>query len=77
MKMTTFFNDIDSFAEITCEHAEAMKTMFRTIARLTEDTDIKALCVHGELLAMMQGNDIETLQEKAKHSSTLAGNRSH
>lgn len=56
--------DVECIANITVEQSEAMGTFFRTIARLTDDKEIKALCEHGALQAAMQGNDIDVLRER-------------
>ena len=55
--------DIECMANITYEQAMAMEVMFKTIARLTTDEDIKALCRHGALQAALQGNDIDCTRE--------------
>jgi hypothetical protein len=57
--------DIECLAHITCEQAEAMGAMFRSIARLTEDKEIRELCAHGGLQANLQGNDIDVIRERA------------
>lgn len=57
--------DIECTAHITFEQAEAMGALFRTIARLTADNEVKALCSHGALQADMQANDIDVIRERA------------
>lgn len=64
--------DIEVTAGATCEQADAMETMFRAIARLTDDKEIQGLCAHGAMMAAIQGNDIDSLRERAI-SSGLAG----
>ena len=56
---------IECVANITHEQAMAMGAIFRSIARLTDDREIKALCEHGALQADLQGNDIDVLRERA------------
>lgn len=57
--------DIECAASITGEQANAMATLFRAIARLTDDDDIKGLCEHGSLQADLQSNDIDVIRERA------------
>lgn len=56
--------DIEANACITGEQADAMGALFRTIARLTEDREIRELCAHGALQADLQGNDIDVIRER-------------
>jgi len=56
---------LECVANITCEQAEAMGSMFRAIARLTDDEVIKGLCEHGRLQADLQANDIDVIRERA------------
>jgi hypothetical protein len=66
--------DIECLAHITCEQAEAMGALFRSIARLTEDKEIRELCAHGGLQANLQGNDIDVIRERAmKAGLAMAG----
>lgn len=58
-------NDIDGSASIAYEQAEAISAIFRSIARLTTDREIKALCMHGALQADLQANDIDVIRERA------------
>jgi hypothetical protein len=62
---TVAVTDIENTAAITYEQAEAMGALFRSIARLTDDREIRALCGHGALQADMQANDIDCLRERA------------
>ena len=57
--------DIECMAGIAMGQAETMGTMFRTIARLVEDKDVRALCAHGVLQAELLHNDVDVLQERA------------
>lgn len=65
--------DIENTAGVACEHADAMATMFKTIARLTSDPEIQGLCFHGALLANLQGNDIDGLRERALDVGLVGG----
>ena len=56
--------DIECFAAITFEQAETMGALYRTIARLTDDKEVKALCSHGALQADSQANEIDCLREQ-------------
>ncbi|ALV55220.1 hypothetical protein A8F72_02975 [Burkholderia cenocepacia] len=58
-------DDIEGTASITYEQAEAMSAIFRSISRLTDDREIKALCEHGALQADLQANDIDVIRERA------------
>jgi hypothetical protein len=58
-------DDVECMAHITFEQAEAMDALFRSIARLTADSEIKGLCAHGALQADLQGNDIDVIRERA------------
>ncbi|WP_321955376.1 hypothetical protein [Burkholderia cenocepacia] len=58
-------DDIEDTANITYEQAEAMSAIFRSISRLTDDREIKALCEHGALQADLQANDIDGIRERA------------
>lgn len=58
-------DDIEDTANITYEQAEAMSAIFRSISRLTDDREIKALCEHGALQADLQANDIDVIRERA------------
>lgn len=58
-------DDIEDTANITYEQAEAMGAIFRSISRLTDDREIKALCEHGALQADLQANDIDVIRERA------------
>jgi hypothetical protein len=58
-------SEIEANACITGEQADAMGAMFRTIARLTEDREIRQLCAHGSLQADMQSNDLDVIRERA------------
>lgn len=57
--------DIKDIANITYEQAEAMSAIFRSISRLTDDREIKALCEHGASQADLQANDIDVIRERA------------
>jgi len=50
-----------------------MGSLFRTIARLTDDVDVKALCVHGALQADLQGNEIDALRERGMKAGFAVG----
>ena len=65
--------DIECAAYITGEQADAMGTLFRSIARLTEDKEIKGLCEHGALQADLQGNDIDVMRERAVRAGFAGG----
>lgn len=56
--------DIEANACITGEQADAMGALFRAIARLTDDREIRELCAHGALQADLQGNDIDVIRER-------------
>jgi hypothetical protein len=58
-------DDIESVGNITYEQAEAMGALFRVIARLTGDHEVKKLCEHGALQADLQANDIDVIRERA------------
>jgi hypothetical protein len=58
-------SEIEATACITGEQADAMGAIFRTIARLTEDREIRQLCAHGALQADMQSNDLDVIRERA------------
>ncbi|AOL05364.1 MULTISPECIES: hypothetical protein [Burkholderia] len=58
-------DDIEYTANITYEQAEAMSAIFRSISRLTDDREIRALCEHGALQADLQANDIDGIRERA------------
>jgi hypothetical protein len=55
---------LECMANITGEQAEAMSSMFRAIARLTNDEIIIGLCEHGRLQADLQANDIDVMRER-------------
>lgn len=59
-------SDVECIASITIEQSEAMGAFFRTIARLSDDKEIKALCEHGALQAALQWNDIDVLRERVE-----------
>lgn len=69
--------DIQCMAGITYEQAEAMGALFRTIARLSDDREIKALCAHGALQADMQANDIDVVHERATKAGLITEVRNH
>lgn len=58
-------SDIECTSDITYEQAEAMGAIFRSIARLTDDSEVKKLCEHGALQADLQANDIDVIRERA------------
>ncbi|WP_025917813.1 hypothetical protein [Herminiimonas sp. CN] len=64
--------DIECVANITVEQAEAMGALFRTIARLTDDNEVKALCDHGALQAELQAGDIDVIRERAMKAGLVA-----
>jgi len=64
--------DIECVACITLEQAEAMGALFRTIARLTDDRDLKTLCRHGALHADLQADDIDVLRERTLKAGLVA-----
>lgn len=64
--------DIECFAHITFEQAKAMGAMFRAIARLTDDREIKGLCEHGDLQAELAANDIDVLRERVVRAGLAA-----
>lgn len=57
--------DIERATYVTGQQSDALVTFFRTIARLTDDVDIRGLCESGELQAEMQANDIDALRYRA------------
>jgi hypothetical protein len=63
--------DIECMANITWEQADAMGALFRTIARLTDDKEVKALCNHGALQADLQANDIDVIRERSMKAGLL------
>jgi hypothetical protein len=65
-------NDIECLSNMALEQAETMAALFRTIARLTDDRDIKSLCNHGALQAELQANDIDLLFERAMKAGFAA-----
>ncbi len=69
--------DIECTANITFEQAEAMGAMFRAIAKLTDDRDVKALCRHGALQAELQASDIDVIRERAMKAGLVAEARNH
>jgi hypothetical protein len=64
--------DIECFALIAFEKAEGMEAIFRTIARLTDDADIKALCGHGAFQAFTQAIEIDGIKERVFDSGLIA-----
>lgn len=57
-------SEIEDIAELAHAQAAVISTLFRSIARLTDDTEIKGLCSHGLLQSEMQANDIDVLRER-------------
>lgn len=57
-------SDIEDIAELAHAQAAVISTLFRSIARLTDDMDIQGLCSHGLLQSEMQANDIDALRER-------------
>ncbi|MBM2767061.1 hypothetical protein [Burkholderia anthina] len=70
-------DDIEGTANITYEQAEAMSAIFRSISRLTDDREIKALCEHGALQADLQANDIDVIRERAVKAGLNASGVRH
>jgi hypothetical protein len=64
--------DIDNAAHVNREKAEALATMFRTIARLTKDLEVIGLCDHGALQADLLESDISILHERALSAGVVA-----
>lgn len=64
--------DIECLSHITMEQSEAMGTLFRTIARLTDDEEVMKLCKHGALQADLQHNDIDVIRERAMKAGLIA-----
>ena len=64
--------DIECSMNIAFEGAEAMGAIFKTIARLTDDKEIKALCSHAALIAELQSNDLDALRERAMKAGLVA-----
>jgi hypothetical protein len=64
-------SEIEATTCIAGEQADAMGAMFRTIARLTEDREIRQLCAHGALQADMQSNDLDVIHERATKAGVL------
>lgn len=58
--------DIECLSNISGEQANAIKTIFRTIGRLTDDAEIKGLCEHGSLQAEMLFGDLDVIREQAE-----------
>ena len=64
--------DIECFAAVVLEQAKAMSALFRTIARLSDDKEVKELCSHGALQADLQANEIDCVREQvAKAGFTM------
>jgi hypothetical protein len=59
-------------ANITFEQAEMMRTLFRTMARLTDDDEVKALCAYGASQADSQANGIGVIRERAMKAGLIA-----
>lgn len=64
--------DIECSVNIASEGSEAMGAIFKTIARLTDDKEIKALCSHAALIAEIQSNDLDALRERAMKAGLVA-----
>lgn len=64
--------DIECFARIAFENAEGLEAMFRTIARLTDDAEIKALCGYGAFQAFAQVAQIDAIMERTLESGLVA-----
>ena len=74
------FGTLDGFApvsilEIECvsnvagEQASTIRTIFRSIARLTDDSEIKGLCEHGSLQAEMLAGDLDAFRGQAMRAA--------
>ena len=64
--------DIDTTTNVAYEQAEAMGAIFRAIWRMTDDKDIKALCLHGAQQADLQAGDLDVLREQAEKAGLHA-----
>lgn len=56
--------DVECVSNIVEGYSEAMVALFRTIARLTDDREIVALCGHGALQGELAANDVDFLRER-------------
>jgi len=54
--------EIECVSNVAGEQASAIRTIFRAIARLTDDSEIKELCGHGSLQAEMLAGDLDAFR---------------
>lgn len=66
--------DLEAFGHIAVEQASALDALFRSIARLTDDREIKDLCAHGAFQASLQSNDIDVICERAGKAGVCVDN---
>lgn len=65
--------DVDDTIVVAHEQLLVMTTLFRSIGRLTDDKDTRALCKHGADQAECVANDIDILRERAAKAGLVGG----
>lgn len=65
--------DIEDAIEIAIPQINAMGAIFRAIARISEDRDVKVLCKHGAQQAAEVENDIDVLRGRAATAGVAGG----
>jgi hypothetical protein len=65
--------DVECVATCACDQADAIATMFRSIARLTKDKDVQGLCQHGAGLAGILSNETDALRERVVKAGLVGG----
>jgi hypothetical protein len=65
--------DVECVTAGACDQADALAAMFRSIARLSEDKDIRALCQHGAGVAGILSNETDALRERVVKAGLVGG----
>ncbi len=61
--------EIECVSNVASEQASIIRTIFRAIARLTENSEIKGLCEHGSLQAEMLAGDLDAFRGQAMRAA--------
>ena len=63
--------EIERSTSVAYKQSMAMEAIFKAIGHLTSDETIMALCEQGALQAVLQGNDLDVLQECAMKAGII------